>query len=68
MVFELAAVLLVTVLTFIWGVRVAQAERGYAAIGGEYFLPLIPLVYYSGKRTILDWVTEIRSLWREGCA
>ena len=63
---ELAAVLLVTALAFAWGVQTAQAERGYTAIGGEYLFLLLPAIYYTGKRTILDWVTEIRKLWRQG--
>lgn len=63
---ELAAVLLVTALAFAWGKQTALTERGYNAIGGEYLFLLIPFMYYPGKRTILDWVTEIRELWREG--
>lgn len=63
---ELAAVLLVTALAFAWGVQTAQAERGYTAIGGEYLFLLLSFMYYPGKRTILDWVTEIREQRREG--
>lgn len=63
---ELAAVLLVTALAFAWGMQTAQAERGYTAVGGEYLFLLLPLMYYPGKRTILDWATEIRELRREG--
>lgn len=48
--FELAAVLLMT----------ALAERGYNAIGGEYLLLLLPAMYYTGKRTILDWIADLR--------
>ncbi len=55
-VLELLAVLLVTVLAFSWGMRTAQAERGYTAIGGEYLLLLLPFLYYPGKRAILDWI------------
>ena len=65
-VLELAAVLLMTALAFAWGKQAALAERGYNAIGGEYLLLLLPFMYYPGKRTILDWVTEIRELWKEG--
>ena len=65
-VLELAAVLLVTALAFAWGKQTAQAERGYTAIGGEYLLLLIPAIYYTGKRTILDWIADIRELRREG--
>lgn len=63
---ELAVVLLVTVLVFAWGKQTALAERGYTAIGGEYLLLLLPAIYYTGKRTILDWGAEIRELWKEG--
>lgn len=64
---ELASVFLVTVLAFVWGRQTALAERGYTAIGGEYLLLLLPLMYYSGKRIVLDWVAEVRSQWREDC-
>ena len=63
---ELLAVLLVTALAFTWGVQTAQAERGYTAIGGEYLLLTLPAMYYPGKRTVLDWITEIREQRREG--
>ena len=63
---ELAAVLLVTALTFAWGIRAAQAERGYEAVGGEYMFLLLPVIYYTGKQTILDWIADLRELWREG--
>ena len=65
-VLELAAVLLVTALAFAWGVQTAQAERGYTAIGGEYLFLLLPAIYYTGKRTILDWIADIRRLWKDG--
>ena len=59
---ELAVVLLVTALAFVWGNQAALAERGYTAIGGEYLLLLIPAMYYTGKRTILDWIADLREL------
>lgn len=65
MVLELAAVLLMTALAFAWGKQTALAERGYNAIGGEYLLLLLPAMYYTGKRTILDWIADIRELWKE---
>ena len=65
-VLELAAVLLVTALALAWGKQAAQAQRGYTAIGGEYLLLLIPFMYYPGKRTVLDWITDLRKLRREG--
>ena len=63
---ELAAVLLATAAAFTWGKRAALIERGYAACGGEYMLLLIPAIYYTGKRVLLDWLTEFRELWRNG--
>ena len=62
---ELLTVLLVTALAFAWGGQVAQAERGYNSIGGEYLLLLLPAMYYTGKRTILDWIADLRKLWKE---
>lgn len=59
---ELAAVLLVTALAFAWGKQTALAERGYNAIGGEYLLLILPAMYYTGKRTILDWIADLREL------
>lgn len=61
-VLELLAVLLLTATAFVWGVQTAQAERGYDAVGGEYLLLLLPAIYYTGKRTILDWIADIREL------
>ena len=64
--FELAAVLLMTAATFAWGRATARIERGYEAIGGEYLLLLLPAIYYAGKRTILDWIVEFRELRKGG--
>ncbi len=64
-IIEVSMVLLITALAFAWGKRTAMIERGYNAIGGEYLFLLIPFMYYPGKRTVLDWVTEIRELWME---
>ena len=63
---ELATVLLATAAAFAWGQRAALVERGYTAHGGEYLLLLIPAIYYTGKRTLLDWSAELRELWRNG--
>lgn len=63
---ELAAVLLATLAAFTWGQRAALIERGYTAYGGEYLLLLIPAIYYTGKRTLLDWIEELREIWRGG--
>lgn len=63
---ELAIVLMVTVAAFMWGKRAALIERGYTAYGGEYIFLLIPAIYYPGKRATLDWIAELRALWRNG--
>ena len=55
-----------TAAAFAWGKQTALAERGYEAVGGEYLLLLIPAIYYTGKRTILDWIADIRRLWKDG--
>lgn len=60
MAFELLAVLLLTAAAFMWGKQTARIERGYEAIGGEYLLLLLPAIYYTGKRTILDWIADIK--------
>lgn len=63
---ELAVVLLITVAAFAWGKRAALIERGYTAYGGEYMLLIIPAIYCAGKRTLLDWIAELRDFWRNG--
>ncbi len=62
---ELLAVLLITGAAFMWGKDVAMAQRGYEAIGGEYLLLLIPAIYYTGKRMILDWIADLQEPWEE---
>lgn len=64
-IFELAAVLLMTTAAFLWGKRTALITRGYDACGGEYLLLLLPLLYYIGKRTLLDWIADLRKLRKE---
>lgn len=63
--FELAAVLLITIAAFAWGVKTARIERGYEAIGGEFLLLFLPTVYYIGKAMARDWVTDLCRLWEE---
>lgn len=60
MIFEAAIVLLVTALAFAWGKQTAMIERGCNAIGGEYLLLLLPAIYYASKRTLLDWIADLR--------
>lgn len=53
---ELVIILLLTAAAFIWGKRTALTERGYEACGGEYLLLLLPFMYYTGKRVVLQWI------------
>lgn len=64
-VLELSAVLLITDIAFVWGICTALAERGYTACGGEYLLLLIPVIYYTGKRVLKDWIAELREMRRK---
>lgn len=59
-IIELLAILLTTAAAFAWGKETARIERGYDAYGGEYLLLLIPAIYYTGKRTVLDWIADLR--------
>lgn len=58
---ELLAVLLITGTAFMLGKGAALAERGYEAVGGEYLLLLLPVMYYLGKRVALDWIADLRA-------
>ena len=61
---EWIAVIAATVAVFRAGVAYAYIERGYHAHGGEYLLLLIPAIYYAAKRTAIDWIVELRDLYR----
>lgn len=63
---ELSVVTIVTIAAFYVGQIFAYLERGYTAIGGEYLLLLIPPLYYSAKRTIGNWIADLRGIYREG--
>lgn len=52
--------ILVTLTAFRLGVIYAYLERGYQARGGEYLLLLIPPIYYAAKRTLFDWIADLR--------
>lgn len=61
---ELAIFLFATALVFCLGVAVAKAERGYDACGGEYLLLTIPVLCYTGKQTLQDWLVDLREIQR----
>ena len=53
---EFLAVLIVTAVVFTKGLSAALAWRGYKAVGGEFMLLLLPIIYYEAKR-----ITVVRS-------
>ena len=63
--FEVIVVFFATAAAFVWGRETAQIERGGEAVGGEYLLLLLPVIYYTGKRIILDWIADIRKMLEE---
>ena len=60
---ELLAVLIVTAVVFIKSRGYALAWRGYEAVGGEFMLLLLPIIYYEAKRIILDFVADFVELY-----
>lgn len=63
---ELIIVLCMTGIAFELGCAVALAERGCKAYGGEYLLLTLPVIYYAGKRTVKDWLADLREVRRGG--
>lgn len=61
---EFLAVLIVTAVVFTKGLSAALAWRGYKAVGGEFMLLLLPIIYYEAKRIILDFVADFVELYR----
>lgn len=61
---EFLAVIIVTAVVFTKGLSAALAWRGYKAVGGEFMLLLLPIIYYEAKRIILDYVADFVALYR----
>lgn len=61
---EFLAVLIVTAVVFAKSLSAALAWRGYKAVGGEFMLLLLPIIYYEAKRIILDFVADFVELYR----
>lgn len=61
---EFLAVLIVTAVVLTKGLSAALAWRGYEAVGGEFMLLLLPIIYYEAKRIILDYVADFVALYR----
>ncbi len=66
---RLAAVELPVVLTgtaFLFGKAqaLAAAQRGYFAVGGEWLILLLPIIYYALKQIIRDFAADLAGLYR----
>ena len=61
---ELIGILTVTAVVFIKARAYAGAWRGYDAMGGEFLLLLLPIIYYLAKQTIRDFAADIAELIR----
>jgi len=53
-VLHLLLVIAVTLALFLLAREAAYAERGYEAIGGEYMVFLLPLIFYAVRQSIAD--------------
>lgn len=65
---EFLAVLIVTAVVFTKGLSAALAWRGYKAVGGEFMLLLLPIIYYEAKRIIRLRPASTTSETRRSCA
>lgn len=61
---ELLLVLIGTAALCIKAAEYALVERGYHAVGGEGLLPLLPIIYYLGKRVIRDFAADVARCYR----
>lgn len=52
---EFILVILITVVVFRLACIAGEIERGYKAYGGEYFLLLLPFLYYAAKESIQSY-------------
>jgi hypothetical protein len=57
---EAVVVGLIIIFLLLVGVKAAYIERGYEAVGGEYGVLLLPVLYYGVKRSIKDTVAVVR--------
>lgn len=60
---EFIGILTVTAVAFIKARAYAGVWRGYDAIGGEFMLLLLPIIYYLLKQTIRDYVRDFVELY-----
>ena len=60
LIIKWAAIIFSSALLFLLAKDAAVKERGYTAFGGEYFILLVPFIYYVAERLIKDWTTILQ--------
>ena len=61
---EAVVVILASLALFLVGQAHALQERGYEAIGGEYLLLALPVLYYLLRAVIKDYLADLREIRR----
>ena len=62
---ELIGVLTATAALFIKAQSAAIGSRGYFAVGGEFMILLLPIIYYIAKQEIRDFAADVARLLRD---
>lgn len=62
---EAVVVILASLAIFLVGQAHALQERGYEAIGGEYLLLALPVLYYLLRAVIKDYLADLREIRHE---
>lgn len=62
---RLAAIMALTAITYEIAHNQAVAWRGYEAVGGELLIWILPAAIWAVRRTVADWICEIREMCHE---
>ncbi|MCL2107794.1 MAG: hypothetical protein FWH20_00420 [Oscillospiraceae bacterium] len=57
------AIIAITVILFLCAKKHAYEFRGYEAIGGEYIILLLPVIFVLIRKVVKDWLNR----WRAAC-
>ncbi len=60
-----AVIMALTVITYEIAHHQATARRGYEAVGGELLIWILPAMAWAVRRTVADWLNEIREMCHE---
>lgn len=58
-------VMALTAITYELAHHQAVAWRGYDAVGGELLIWILPAAIWAVRRTVADWVAEIKEMCHE---